>query len=326
MILISNLSKSFGDLQVLKDINLQIDDGDIYGLVGESGSGKSTLLRCINGLTSYDLGTIEVDGLAVKDLSKSELRAHRKNMGMVFQHFSLLSRLNVYENVALPLRIWNVDEATIKKQVVNMLELVGLTDKIKSMPRELSGGQKQRVAIARSLVLEPKFLLSDESTSALDPKIGKSILSLLKKINEELGLSVIVVTHQMEVVRQTCDKMALLNNGKIVVDDKVSSVFLKNPAFFQELLGVEHELATDPDADYTTLRVLIQGAKNYENFFGQLSNAAAGKFRFLSGGVDEYRSGSAFLGAISVQNKQLDASLKLLHDNQVPFELVEREG
>ena len=216
MINLVNVRKSFGELEVLKDINLQIHEKEIYGIIGQSGAGKSTLLRCINGLETYDSGTITVDGTAVDVNDKKQLRQLRKDMGMIFQNFNLLSRLDVYDNVALPLRFWNENPNTEenKKKIEHLIELVGLKDKMHERPENLSGGQKQRVAIARALVNDPKILLCDEATSALDPRITHGILELLKQINEELGITIVVVTHQMEEVERLCDRAILLKDGQ----------------------------------------------------------------------------------------------------------------
>lgn len=229
MILLNEVRKSFQNLEVLKGISLSIEDGDIYGIIGQSGAGKSTLLRCINGLEPYDGGEITVDGVKVSVEDKEGLRKLQKRMGMIFQNFNLLERLNVYDNVALPLKFWgqktNTPEA--KEKILKLIELVGLSEKVDAKPRELSGGQKQRVAIARALVLDPEFLLCDEATSALDPEITKGILSLLQKINQELGITIIVVTHQMEVVKQICRKVAFLSDGKVLAEGKPEEMFVK---------------------------------------------------------------------------------------------------
>ena len=178
MVEIVNVNKSFGDLKVLQGINIHINDHEIYGIIGQSGAGKSTLLRCINGLESYDSGDIIVDGVKVNIKDKNQLRQLQKNMGMIFQNFNLLSRLNVYDNVALPMKFWGMKTNTpeAREKILGLLRLVGLEDKKDARPRELSGGQMQRVAIARALVLDPKILLCDEATSALDPGITKEIL------------------------------------------------------------------------------------------------------------------------------------------------------
>ncbi|PID48394.1 MAG: methionine ABC transporter ATP-binding protein [Proteobacteria bacterium] len=228
MIKISNLHKSYGEVEVLSGINLHIKEKEIYALVGHSGAGKSTLLRCLNGLESYDKGRVEVFGKDVKRLDPKKLRQLRREMGMIFQHFSLMSQKNVYENVAMPMRVWKYPKSSIDKKVKELLDLVGLSDKIKSYPNELSGGQKQRVAVARALTLEPKILLSDEATSALDPNTTLSILELLKMINKELGLTIVLVTHEMDVVKSIADKAMLLEHGKIIANGKIEELFL-NP-------------------------------------------------------------------------------------------------
>ena len=189
MIEISGLEKTWegDDTPVLRDINLIINDGEFYAIVGRSGAGKSTLLRCINGLTDYQAGSLKVDGQEVKNLNEKQLRDLRRNIGMIFQHFSLLERATVFQNVALPMKCWGFKKEEIEKKVTELLELVGLDTRAHARPRNLSGGQKQRVAIARALTMNPKFLLSDESTSALDPKTTGSILDLLMEINEKNG-------------------------------------------------------------------------------------------------------------------------------------------
>lgn len=237
MIEVSNLNKSFGDLQVLKDISLIIPTGKIYGLVGRSGAGKSTLLRCMNALENYDSGSLKVDGVEIKDRSKAEIRNLRKDMGMIFQSFSLIGRRNVYKNVALPMKCWKYSKEEQEKKVKELLELVEITDKMYERPDNLSGGQKQRVAIARALSLNPKILLCDEATSALDPKTTQSVLDLLQDINRKLGLTIVVVTHQMEVIRSCCDTVSILENGKISETGNVKEIFLRKPESLLNLLG-----------------------------------------------------------------------------------------
>ncbi len=244
MINLVNVRKSFGDLEVLKDINLQIHDKEIYGIIGQSGAGKSTLLRCINGLETYDQGTITVDDTVVDVKDKKALRNLRKNMGMIFQNFNLLSRLDVYDNVALPLRFWgeNPNTKENKEKIEHLIELVGLKDKIHEKPANLSGGQKQRVAIARALVNDPKILLCDEATSALDPRITRGILDLLKQINEELGITIVIVTHQMEVVKQICERVAFLKHGVVLAEGKPEELFVKPNEDIKKFLGEEGQM------------------------------------------------------------------------------------
>ncbi len=237
MIEVSHLCKSFGSLEVLKDISLTVQTGEIYGLVGRSGAGKSTLLRCINGLEPYNSGSLKIDGTEVKDLNKQQIRELRKGIGMIFQQFSLIERRSVYKNVALPMKCWKYDKGTIDKRVRELLELVDISEKINDRPSTLSGGQKQRVAIARALALDSHILLCDEATSALDPKTTQSVLQLLRDINRKLGLTIIVVTHQMEVVREVCDTISILENGKIEASGAVRDVFLQRPQSLMTLLG-----------------------------------------------------------------------------------------
>lgn len=228
MIEINNLTKSFGEIQVIKNVSIKIQKGEIYGIIGHSGAGKSTLLRCINGLEAYEDGSLTVMGREVKSLKGLELREFRKDLGMIFQSFNLLNRKTVFENIALPLEVWGYEKARIKSRVNELLNLVGLSEKANVKPSSLSGGQKQRVAIARALALEPKILLCDEATSALDPKITKDILALLSKINKELGITIVIVTHQMEVVKEVCEKVALIEDGILKAQGKSEDLFL-NP-------------------------------------------------------------------------------------------------
>ena len=243
MIQISHLGKSFGDLQVLDDISLHINDGEIYGIIGQSGAGKSTLLRCINGLEQYQTGSIKVDGQEVSALDKASLHALQKQMGMIFQNFNLLSRLNVYDNVALPMRFagLNPHAPENRRRILDLVELVGLSDKLKSKPRSLSGGQKQRVAIARALVLQPRVLLCDEATSALDPRITQGILTLLTQIRDEMNLTVVVVTHQMEVVKQICERVSFLKDSHLIQEGRPEELFVMPNEDIRAFLGQSEE-------------------------------------------------------------------------------------
>ncbi|MCI5633785.1 methionine ABC transporter ATP-binding protein [Helicobacter sp.] len=239
LIKVQNLHKSFGDLKVLNDINLNIKKGSIFGLVGHSGAGKSTLLRTFNGLESINQGSIVIDGLEVSTLNPKDLRHLRQKIGMIFQHFSLLARKNVYENIILPLQCANIKIDS--KKIKNLLELVGLEDKANSYPNALSGGQKQRVAIARALVLNPMLLLSDEATSALDPNITGAILDLLQNINKELGVTIVLVTHEMEVVKTLCQEAAFMDKGRVLRSGGIEDLFLTPDPKMREFLG-ENEI------------------------------------------------------------------------------------
>ncbi|WP_103600962.1 methionine ABC transporter ATP-binding protein [Campylobacter concisus] len=237
MIKIENLSKFYGDTQILFDINLEVKKGEIFAIVGHSGAGKSTLLRCINGLESYQGGSLKVFDKEIKNLDETQQRHLRRDVGMIFQHFALMARKNVFENVATPLKFWGYKSDETEKRVRELLNLVGLENKAKSYPSELSGGQKQRVAIARALALNPKILLSDEATSALDPNTTNQILELLEKINKELDISVVIVTHEMEVVKSIAKRAILLEGGKIIGSGSIEELFLKPDEKMKEFLG-----------------------------------------------------------------------------------------
>lgn len=245
MIQIKNVEKFFGKDHVLKDVSLSIEKGEVFGIVGHSGAGKSTLLRCINGLETYDKGNVLVNNKEVNILSEEELRKFRRNIGMIFQNFSLLNRKNVWQNVSLPMEIWGYSREDMDKRVKELLNLVGLEDKSRSMPKELSGGQKQRVAIARALTLQPEILLCDEATSALDPKTTKSILELLREINRKLGITIVIVTHQMEVIKEVCTKVALMEEGRVIQFGKAEEIFLNPTKEMQNLLGEDEVLPED---------------------------------------------------------------------------------
>ena len=237
MIKIENLTKFYGDTQILFDVNLEVAKGEIFAIVGHSGAGKSTLLRCINGLESYQGGSLKVFDQEIKNLDETQQRHLRRDVGMIFQHFALMARKNVFENVATPLKFWGYKNDETEKRVRELLNLVGLESKAKSYPSELSGGQKQRVAIARALALNPKILLSDEATSALDPNTTNQILELLEKINKELDISVVIVTHEMEVVKSIAKRAILLEGGKIIGSGSIEELFLKPDEKMKEFLG-----------------------------------------------------------------------------------------
>ena len=239
MIEIKNLKKLWEDdgSSVLEGINLTIEDGDIYALVGRSGAGKSTLLRCINGLTSYQEGSLKVDGCEIKDLKDKELREFRRHVGMIFQQFSLLERETVYKNVALPMQCWKYPKDQIDKKVRELLELVGLGDKMNAKPRNLSGGQKQRVAIAGILAMEPEVLVLDEPTAGLDPKARIEMMQLFESIHQS-GQTVVLVTHLMDDVADYADYVYLLEKGHIISCGTPSDVFQEVDFLKAHELGV----------------------------------------------------------------------------------------
>ena len=229
IIQIRNLTKTFGQgadaVHALEDINLDIRQGEIFGIIGLSGAGKSTLVRCMNLLERPTSGTVVVDGKDMTTLSEAELRKARQSITMIFQSFNLLMQRTVLQNVCLPMAISGVPKARQKERALELLELVGLQDKAGAYPAQLSGGQKQRVAIARALATDPKVLLCDEATSALDPTTTASILGLLKDLNQKLGVTVVVITHQMSVIEEICSRVAIISESRIIESGEVSEVF-----------------------------------------------------------------------------------------------------
>ena len=245
MIKIENLKKFYGATQIIDGVSLTVEKGEIFAIVGHSGAGKSTLLRCINGLEDYQGGSLKVFDKEISALKDRELRELRRDVAMIFQHFALMARKTAFENVATPLKFWGYSDGDIKKRVSELLELVGLANKAASYPGELSGGQKQRVAIARALALSPKILLSDEATSALDPNTTNSILELLKQINQTLNISVVLVTHEMEVVKSIARRAVLLESGKIIGSGTIEELFLKPDEKMKEFLGEDEILPSE---------------------------------------------------------------------------------
>ncbi len=248
MIELKNISKNFKtsskSIKALDDVNLSIDSGKIVGIIGQSGAGKSTLVRCINLLEVPDTGEVWVNGKNLMALNSSQLTLERRQIGMIFQHFNLLSSRTIFQNVAFPLELIGTSKQAIKTKVNQLLELVGILDKANEYPANLSGGQKQRVAIARALASDPTVLLCDEATSALDPATTASILKLLQEINRRLNITIVLITHEMEVIRAICDEVAVMENGKVVEAGTVESIFT-NPKeeltqkFIQKSLAID---------------------------------------------------------------------------------------
>ena len=232
MIELRNLNKTFSNgsqtVTAVDGVNLTVAEGSIYGVIGSSGAGKSTLIRCVNLLERPTSGQVIVDGQDLMQLTKNQLREARHNIGMIFQHFNLLSSRTVFDNIALPLELAGANKRDIENAVQPLLDLTGLTDKRDSYPAQLSGGQKQRVAIARALASKPNVLLCDEATSALDPQTTASILALLKDINRQLNITVLIITHEMDVVKSICDRVAIMSHGRLIEENDVEPFFL-NP-------------------------------------------------------------------------------------------------
>ena len=266
MIEIKNLSKTFktadSSLDALKNVSLTINDGDIYGIIGMSGAGKSTLVRCINMLERPTEGQILIDGVDMGSLSSKQLRDARRNITMIFQGFNLLMQRSCLKNICFPLELEGIKKEDAKKRALELLEIVGLPDKAKAYPAQLSGGQQQRIAIARALATNPKVLLCDEATSALDPNTTHSILNLIRDINKKLGITVIIITHQMSVVEETCNRVAILDNGTVVEQGEVSTVFAhpQSAAAKRLVFPDASDEIFAPASDEHRIRVVFNGA------------------------------------------------------------------
>lgn len=259
---IRGLSKVYpipgGEVHALTNINLSIEKGDIYGIIGMSGAGKSTLIRCLNRLDAPTDGQILIDGQNILAMDKKQLRATRRRMAMIFQQFNLLMQKNVARNVRYPLEIAGVPKKQANERVMELLRIVGLEDKANAFPAQLSGGQKQRVAIARALASDPEMLLCDEATSALDPMTTQSILALLQKINQELGITVVLITHEMAVIRQICNKVAILDGGILAEEGSVDDVFMHTKsAAGRRLFGILPEQEEIPPQP--AIRIVFDG-------------------------------------------------------------------
>lgn len=323
MIKITNLAKSFNDLCVLNDINLTIREGSIYGLVGRSGAGKSTLLRCINGLESFDHGSLIVDGQNIQDFNKTQMRFFRKDIGMIFQHFSLLERLDVYDNIALPLRCFKYSKDEVNKIVKKLLDLVGIPEKIHEKPKALSGGQKQRVAIARALSMNPRILLCDEATSALDPKTEKSINDLLLSINKELGITVIVVTHKMTVLKNLCERIAILEEGKIACEGTVEDIFLKQPQSLKNLIG---DTTVQLPESGININIEINNGEESLNdpIITKMVRHLNIDFHILGGQLDNYREKQVGMIKINVNKNDYSTITNYLDEHKIKWEEIKR--
>lgn len=332
MIKINNLSKSFstagGQVDALKNISLTIPDGEIYGIIGMSGAGKSTLVRCINMLERPTDGSIIIDDKDMGALSQKELREERRNITMIFQGFNLLMQRNCLKNVCFPLELAGVNKAEAKKRAQELLETVGLGDKAKAYPAQLSGGQQQRVAIARALATNPRVLLCDEATSALDPQTTHSILSLIREINKNLGITVIVITHQMSVVEEICDRVAILNEGVVVEEGKVSDIFsspksetAKNLVFPN---GYDEKIGKDKNQRY--IRVVFNGASATDTpMIAKMAtekNIYANILSASTKSIGEKAYGNMILGLPNDENAVADA-IEFLTDENIIVEEVE---
>lgn len=319
MIKINNLYKNFGQTTVLKNITLSISKGDIFGIIGHSGAGKSTLLRCINGLESFDNGDLTVMNKSIKSLSASDIRFLRKDIGMIFQGFNLLSRKTVFENVALPLKSWGISKSEVETKVNKLLDIVGLSDKAKIKPSRLSGGQKQRVAIARALALEPKILLCDEATSALDPKTTKDILSLLNDINKNLGITIVIVTHQMEVVKEVCKSVALIEGGELLYSGSTQDLFLKPNKKLDEFLGDD---STDLPTEGLNIKIFFPSTISKDSIITSMARSLNINFSIIGGKLEKFRDTTLGHLIINTSIESKGNITQYLDSNNIEWEVI----
>lgn len=334
MIKIKNLNKTFysghEEFQALKDININIEKGDIYGIIGLSGAGKSTLVRCINRLEEADSGKIIIDESDILKLKKENLNKFRKKVGMIFQDFNLLKQKTVYENVALPLFLEKLPQEDIKAKVNRLLKYVGLENKKNNYPSELSGGEKQRVAIARAISNDPKILLSDEATSSLDPKTTSSILELLKSIQAEFGITVVMITHQMEVVKQICNRVAIMDQGKVIEKNRVENLF-NSPqtnlakTFINSVNTLaEDEIINPKDFNGKLIRLGYLGDSSKYPIVSTMVKNFDIDVNIISGNINKLKStnvGHLILELIGEQN-EIDKSIDFLENKNVNVEVI----
>ena len=275
LIRIDHLSKVFngaaGRIVALDDINLSIDSGDIFGIIGLSGAGKSTLVRCINLLETPTEGSVIFDGRNLMQMTQKELLLTRQSIGMIFQDFNLMAQRNAIRNVCYPMEVARVPRRDAEKRAKELLDLVGLSDRMKSYPSQLSGGQKQRVAIARALAMNPKVLLCDEATSALDPNTTRQILDLLKKINQELGVTIVVITHEMKVIETICNRVAVLDQSHVVEEGMVRDVFIHPTSRIARQLIMPAQDNPTSLSDSNCLRIVFDGYSAYEPVISNLA-------------------------------------------------------
>ena len=343
MIQINNLSKIYSggeqEVMALKDVSLTVNQGEIFGIIGLSGAGKSTLIRCINMLEEPTTGNILINGQDVTLMNNQELRHLRQKIGMIFQHFNLLSSRTVFDNVMFPLEIASVAEKKARQKVGELLELVGLSDKARVYPEQLSGGQKQRVGIARALANEPVLLLSDEATSALDPQTTRSILKLLKDINRQLGLTILLITHDMNVIKDACDRVAVIDNSRIVEVGDVLSIF-SNPgtptsrSFINTIINKEipeeilyRSVVKNGSTASRLIRVSFIGASAGEPLMSTMLQKYNVKANILYGNIDRVKDTPfgnltvELIGTLELINQAMD----FLRENGLEIEVLEND-
>lgn len=301
LIIIENLTKYYGALKVIDDVSFTIKKGEIFGIIGKSGVGKSTLLRTLNALESMSSGDIHMDGVKLSSLTDQGIRTLRKKVSMIFQNFNLLHQKSALDNVMLPLEIWGIEKHVAKEKAETLLGLVGLEDKLHSKPRNLSGGEKQRVAIARALALDPEILLCDEATSALDPKTTKEILQLLKDLSKKLGLTLVVVTHQMEVVKEICQRVCVMESGRVAALGPVDELFLNPEVSLKKLLG-EEDIDILPKG--TNVRIFFTKEFSDQSIITSMSKALNIDFSIVWGKLENFNG--QVLGSLVLHIKEED--------------------
>lgn len=316
---VKKLQKNYGDNEVLKNISLNIEEGDIYGLIGRSGTGKSTLLRCMNGLTDFQNGELNVNGHDINKLDNKELRNIQKDMGMIFQDFSLITQKTVYENIALPMRHWGYSKQDIDSKVKELSEIVGITDKLNDYPGSLSGGQQQRVGIARALTLDPKIILSDEATSALDPVTTKSILKLLARVNKELDLTMVIVTHEINVIKSLCNKTAILEHGEIVVDGYTQEIFMEEPDALQRLTSIDK--IYEIDSSRVRLKIKLYEYNKHEAIISDISQETGISLAIKDFKVDQLQDQHSGYIIVEMEHEELKEIERVLNSKEIEWEM-----
>lgn len=338
MIELLNVTKSFKTknktIQALADVSLTVAKGEIFGVIGTSGAGKSTLIRCVNLLEKPNTGKVTVDNIELTKLSDAQLTLERRKIAMIFQHFNLLSSRTVFDNIAFPLELEGKSRSEIKEKVSSLLELVGLNDKAKDYPANLSGGQKQRVAIARALANDPKVLLCDEATSALDPATTKSILKLLKSINQKLNLTILLITHEMEVIKTICDKVAVIDHGKLAEQGNVEQIFT-NPrqeitkGFIQSSLNIELPLVyqnslskIDNGNNNPLVKFMLTGNNEQSFVISNLFEKFEVKAKVISAQLEYVGNLSFGVLLVELQGKNINEALAYLENEYSNTEIL----
>lgn len=329
------------EIKAVQNVSLHVNKGDVYGIVGYSGAGKSTLVRTINLLQRPTSGKVVINKKVITDLSEKELRQARKKIGMIFQHFNLMGSRTIFDNVAFPLKRSKLTKSQISKKVLELLDLVGLGDKADAYPSQLSGGQKQRVAIARALANDPEILLCDEATSALDPKTTSSILELLKKLNKDLGLTIVIITHEMQVVKEICNKVAVMEDGHVIEEGSLLEIFTSpqnqlTKDFINTATHVDQGI--DTVLDHPTLlnlketdvlaKLSFVGGSTSEPLIAKLNNSFQVQGNILFGNVEilqETPVGTLLL-VLSGSTEKIAEAIDYLQSNDVTVSIISAES